>query len=258
MNDMRYDIVRKFRVLLLCIIMGFIPFYLCAQDEDSTFTAPDSAMSSLADEEHRPGSNKFSNEPVFRSVPDSTVERMKKEKEFAYANDPAYWVKEKKVYKKGFWDYVFDFFESDTTRIIFYILLAALIMFVLYRIVVLNELFVFYSSKIQKKAADTPSETDPLIIDQHIRDAISQKNYPMAVRYLYLKSLYELNDKGLIQFHPEATDSNYLNQMSQHRRFEEFSFLTRVYEYTWYGKFDITEQQFSLIHHSFKNFQTGT
>ena len=82
-----------------------------------------------------------------------------------------------------------------------------------------------------------------------------KKNYNYAIRYLYLKTLYVLNDKKWIQFHSQATNSEYLNQMSQHKRSQEFRFLTRVYEYVWYGKFEINEQQFVRVYANFKTFQ---
>lgn len=34
--------------------------------------------------------------PVIRAVPDSVVEKMKREKGFEYANDPSFWLEEKR------------------------------------------------------------------------------------------------------------------------------------------------------------------
>jgi hypothetical protein len=75
------------------------------------------------------------------------------------------------------------------------------------------------------------------------------------VRYLYIKTLYALNDKNWIQFHAQATNNEYVKQMSEHKNINDFRFLTQVYEYVWYGRFEVTEQQFSVVHHNFKKFQ---
>ena len=260
MNECRYTISKKLLLVCFCIIGCIHSYHSAAQDpDDSVSSYNDTTVVTDLDDSYQNKAEKYSPGAIFRTVPDSTVERMKREKEFAYANDPAYWVKEKRVYKKGFWDYVFDFFESDLVRIIFYVLLGALILFVLYRIIVVNELLIFYSSKKQKQVIEelTVSELDPARIDQQLQEAISQKNYNLAVRYLYLKTLYALNEKKWIQLHPQATNSEYLNQMSQHKKNQEFSFLTRVYEYAWYGKVNISEEQFATVHHNFKNFHTG-
>jgi len=261
MKELIHYNFKKLTLPFFCI-MGYIyPISLNAQqNEDSTLLYTDSAV--VSNEDHNVDAKKTiksSDIPVFRSVPDTTVARMRREKDFAYANDPAYWVKEKKVYRKGFWDYIFDFFSSGPARAIFYFLIAALILFVLYRVIVVNELLIFYSAKKPKKLFDSTEniELDPGMIDQRIEESVNQKDYQSAIRYLYLKTLYSLNDKNWIQFHAQATNNEYLHQMSQHKKLKDFRFLTQVYEYVWYGKFEISEQQFSLVYDNFKNFQTA-
>lgn len=260
---MRVDQYYIRRKLLLIFLGGM--FFLSsskalAQDDDTTVIYSDSSsVDNWEEEDYQNKPGKYSADVIFRSVPDTTVARMQREKEFAYANDPEYWVKEKQVRKKAFWDYLFDFFASDTVRVIFYILIGALILFVLYRIIVVNDLFIFNSSRknaLQSQEAIV-SKMDPTYIDNQIRDAIEQKQFNVAIRYLYLKTLYVLNDKKHIEFHAEATNTEYLNQMSHHKRFADFRFLTKVYEYVWYGKFDINEQQFLLVQNHFKNFQAA-
>ena len=246
--------------MIFCLVAAIVSFQAAAQDvTDSLELFHDSAYVSATDDEYENRARKFSQEAVFRTVPDTTVVRMKKEKEFAYANDPAYWVREKKVYKKGFIDHVFDFLQSDMAKLIFWIFVSALVVFVIYRIIVVNDLLIFYSSRKKRMNLEdsATTETNPLLIDQQVQEAINQKQYNVAVRYLYIKTLYALNEKKWIQFHAEATNSEYLNQMSQHKLNKEFRFLTRAYEYMWYGKFEVSEEQFALVHDNFKNFHAG-
>lgn len=258
MKELRYYIHNCFTKGSLCIfILGMCLQLKAQQIDDTILPDPDSSQVSLRLKEDQGVREKISDEVIFRAVPDTTVTRMKGEKEFAYANDPSYWQKEKKVYRKGFWDYFFDFFESRTVRVIFYLFLVTLGIFVLYRVIVLNNLFIFYSSKKHKQliAQVKSPELDRSNIDQKIREAIEKKDYNVAIRYLYLKTLYTLNDCNLIRYHPEATNSEYLSQMREHKKIREFRFLTQVYEYVWYGKFEINEQQFALVYDSFQNFQ---
>jgi hypothetical protein len=258
MKELQLYILKKLVIGAWFILASANPIILYAQDEeDSIASYSDSAVA--MDSDSNEIAKESSDEIVFRSVPDSTVERMKREKAFAYANDPAYWIKQKKVYRKGFWDYVFDFFTSSEVRFIFYTLLVGLAIFVLYRIIVVNELLVFKGSKNSRGLSEEAgtAEADRNTVDAKIQEAIDQKNFQMAVRYLFLKTLYILNDKDWIQFHPEATNNQYLNQMSGHKQNKDFRFLTRVYEYIWYGKFQITEEQFSLVHNSFKTFHAA-
>ena len=259
MKERPYDIWKRFGLLLLCSIATYVPIQLCAQDDiDSAQVYADSSITTLTDTNGRDNIRKYS-DPVFRAVPDTTVEKLKKEKGFAYANDPAYWTKEKKIYRKSFWDYVYGFFASDLVKLIFYVIVGALILFVFYRIIVVNDLFIFYASRKKRLQGEEPAPAgiDRAAIDKKIQDAIDARDYNSAVRYLYLKTLYTLNDKKWIQFHSEATNLEYLNQMSQHKRSKEFGYLTQVYEYVWYGKFEINEQQFAFVHNNFKSFQAG-
>ncbi|MBC7826961.1 MAG: hypothetical protein H7122_04390 [Chitinophagaceae bacterium] len=261
MIELRHYIFRRLSFNFFLLMVCSMPFHLHAQDDtDSILLNSDSAVVASDDDNYDQNkSTRLPEEASFRRVPDTTVGRMKKEKDFAYANDPGYWIKQEKKYSKGFWDYVFGFFESTAVRVIFYILLGGLIIFVLYRVIVLNDLFIFYASKKQKKNfEETPTqELEPGMIDARIKESIDQKQFSLAVRYLYLKTLYALNDKNWIQFHVEATNKEYLNQLSSYKQIKEFRFLTQVYEYVWYGKFDISEQQFLLVYQDFKNFQTA-
>lgn len=259
-KEIRQVFLRHF-VFFFCCVCGYLfPLELAAQEAD------DSVSVSIGEPEVESQNSSLDNKPekipeitVLRSVPDTTVSRLKKEKAFAYANDPAYWTKQKPQHKKGFWDYVFDFFSSSIVRWIFYILLAALAIFVLYRIIVVNDLLVFYSSRKTKTILNEQDsrEIDGSLIDEKIRQAIDGKQYNIAVRYLYLKTLYALTEKNAINYHVEGTNNEYLNQMAEHKLGKEFRFLTLVYEYVWYGKFDITEEQFSLVHNNFKNLHSA-
>src|SRR5687768_2296502 len=80
--------------ILFCIVLSIFPFQSKAQDNvDTVELSTDSGYISSVDGEYQNKAGKLSGEAVFRSVPDTTVARMRNEKEFAYANDPAYWTK---------------------------------------------------------------------------------------------------------------------------------------------------------------------
>jgi hypothetical protein len=203
-------------------------------------------------------------EPLeLRQVPDSTVHSLKKKKEFAYANDPEYWVKEPERQvetnsgsnSKGFWSYFNEFFSGTAIRTITYGVLIAFFLFVIYRIIVVNKLFLFYSSKKMKAAVnDEAIDIADQNLDEKIQHAVAARDYRMAVRYMYLKALQLLNEKQWIRYHANGTNYEYVNQMSTHKQASEFSFLTRVYEYVWYGEFTITAEQFDLVHKNFSHF----
>jgi hypothetical protein len=198
-----------------------------------------------------------------RQVPDSAVNSLQKKKDFAYANDPEYWAREpeRKVEtsshssSKGFWSYFNDFFSGTAVRTLTYGVLIAFFLFVIYRIIVVNKLFLFYSAKKAKPAeTDESVDIDDNNLDEKIQKAIAAKDHRLAVRFMYLKSLQLLNEKQWIRYHADATNYEYVNQMRGHKLSSEFDFLTRVYDYMWYGEFTVTEEQFDIVHKNFSHF----
>lgn len=194
--------------------------------------------------------------PVFRAVPDSAVNSVKKQREFAYANDPAFWAREQvKADDEGFWYHFYRFFANDIVRMLFYSLLIAFFLFVIYRVMVVNNLFLFYRNKQAKPILENDEggiEDEDL--DEKIIKSVHENQHRMAVRFMYLKALRLLNDRQWIRFHAQATNYEYVNQMSGHTMGEEFRFLTRIYDYVWYGEFALNEEQFKIVHNNFQQF----
>jgi hypothetical protein len=232
-----------------------------AQDDYEHTDTTGIAVAPVLEEEHntyqeKSGQSAVTEPPAFREVPDSVANRLKKQKDFAYANDAAYWTREPETEpKKDFWDYFYSFFSQMGVRMIMYGLLIAFFLFIIYRVIVVNNLYMFYRSK---KASNTVDEGEGNIeddnLDEKINKAIDQHEHRMAVRFMYLKALRLLNDRQWIRFHAQATNYEYVNQMSGHKMSEEFRFLTRIYDYVWYGEFTLTNEQFELVHKNFLHF----
>lgn len=91
--------------------------------------------------------------------------------------------------------------------------------------------------------------------DEEIEKAISNHNYRLAVRMLYLRSLKQLSDNGLIQWQPEKTNSTYVYELNNPSVRQSFVSLTRQFEYVWYGGFNIDGAAFGNINQLFQNFK---
>lgn len=239
MKILHYLVHRKYYSLLLCGCLLFFQQAM-AQDEEEEV---------------------YADTTVFRQVPDSVALKLKKDKIFEYANDSAYW-KEVQVRRKrssgsdtGFWGAFYKFFALREVRIIMYILLGILFLWVIYRVIIQNNLYVFSRANKQRKPdeeeeADVESED----IEEKISKAIAAGNYRAAVRFLYIKTLQLLNNKGWIRYHAQATNHEYILQMSNNKLSNEFNFLTGVYDYVWYGEFELSGDQFGRVQHVFNNF----
>ena len=91
-------------------------------------------------------------------------------------------------------------------------------------------------------------------LDQLIAQAIKDKDYRLAVRYHYLKVLKYLIENEYIDWHPEKTNRDYINDMRTHNLSAPFRNLTFIYDYIWYGNFSPNPKVFEEIQSDFKAF----
>jgi len=87
--------------------------------------------------------------------------------------------------------------------------------------------------------------------DIAIDEAIAAKNYKLAVRLLYLKSLKYLSNAQLIDWHIEKTNADYVHELVNATQYKSFNQLTYQFEYIWYGDFPIDAQRFQQINELF-------
>jgi len=91
--------------------------------------------------------------------------------------------------------------------------------------------------------------------DDEIEKAITQNNYRLAVRLLYLKCLKQLSDMQLIQWQIDKTNTAYIHELTDPGQQQTFKLITRQFEYVWYGNFGIDKQAFSNIDALFQDFK---
>jgi hypothetical protein len=229
----------------------------------STDTITDSAKVSVDTVERSDAENNSSKnetiipEPIImRAVPDSTVEKLKRNKDFEYANDPAYLAKEPESKRKNLRNNFWNFLTGDVVRVFVYTLLIGVLLFAFYKIIVDNKLYLFYS-KPKKTSSVQKNESDneiPENIDEKIKETLLVKNYRSAVRYMHIKALKLLDEKELIRSHAQSTNLYYASQLRNTQFGKEFQQLTNVYEYVWFGDFKLTEQQAETVQQNFNRF----
>jgi uncharacterized protein DUF4129 len=211
-----------------------------------------SAISAAADT----GSSETTAPPAMRAIPDSVIGGYKKEKDFAYANDPAFWQKKKeKSGSNGFLHFLQSLFLGKWFQYFIYILLGGVLVYALIRIVSENNLRLFdRSSRKTLAGMDGVTELPEEDLEERLRQAMQDKDYRLGVRYLFLKTLRVLNEQGMILYHMQATNQEYINQLSGHSQAGPFKFLAKAYDHVWYGGFSINEQQFGRLSGHFQDF----
>ena len=92
---------------------------------------------------------------------------------------------------------------------------------------------------------------------ESIAEAITQKNYRLAVRLYYLKALKELTDREMIDWRINKTNRSYVYELNSPTLRPDFEQITLQFEYAWYGDFPVDEEQFTNIKNQFLTFSNS-
>ncbi len=89
--------------------------------------------------------------------------------------------------------------------------------------------------------SDITEDLNTINFNLKIAEALKQFDYRMAIRWQYLKILFMLDKKQIINFAPFKTNIDYSNELKGNNVHQGFIKVSRIYEYTWYGQFTLTE-----------------
>jgi hypothetical protein len=147
------------------------------------------------------------------------------------------------------------FFNSKATQYFLWGLAALFVLFVLYKLFFAGGAFERSTAKSNVKIIDE-EEAKPVQernFDAAIARAVSENNYRLAVRYMYLQLLQRLAAAGAIEFAVDKTNAEYLGEITGKPYKAEVAELTRYYDYVWYGEFVIDAAAYSKLAGRFKD-----
>ncbi|MEJ2241931.1 MAG: hypothetical protein P8Y18_07295 [Candidatus Bathyarchaeota archaeon] len=113
----------------------------------------------------------------------------------------------------------------------------------------------FFGQKIQSQIKVAESEEDIMQInfDELLSIAIANKDFKLATRYLFLKTLKLLSEKEFIQLKNNKTNHQYLSEIKNDKISEAFSKATSHFEWIWYGDFPVDENVMRKSQDDFNN-----
>jgi hypothetical protein len=137
------------------------------------------------------------------------------------------------------------------------ILIAAFIGLLVWFLATSNiRLFRKTSKPVKEEIEEQPTEDIyEMNFEKEIHKAIDGGNYRMAIRLMYLRTLRDLSLRDLISYTHEKTNSDYLFQLAGTNYYKNFFRLTRNFDYTWYGQFDVSKDSFAVIQNDFSAFK---
>jgi nitrogen fixation/metabolism regulation signal transduction histidine kinase len=139
-----------------------------------------------------------------------------------------------------------------------FILWAVIIMvllFIVYKLFVSQGLFTKNKTDaVVKESGEISKEmTDPADYDAMIRQSYTKGDYRMAVRFLFLKTLRLLAERGYIQYETDKTNYRYVQEIKADKK-QSFASLVLDYEYVWYGHIDLVKDQYEQVEKKYQSF----
>lgn len=106
---------------------------------------------------------------------------------------------------------------------------------------------------IELESADKLSKID---FRKSIQQALEKENYRLSVRFYYLWIIQQLSDNGSITFSKDKTNQAYIRELTKNTRISpeittNFKTCTRIYEYVWFGNFEVDKTRFEEIEPQF-------
>ena len=144
-------------------------------------------------------------------------------------------------------------------QVLMYIMLAVIILVVIYQIIKNAGGFSFGGER-KKIKFDTSEEkhsedTEDIANNDFkslIEQAKSDKDFRKAIRYYHLWVLQTLSDKKLIRWNKDKTDYDYYRELGENPVKNDFSDSVYVYDYIWYGNFQINPKEFDIAESIFQ------
>jgi len=157
---------------------------------------------------------------------------------------------------------IVSFFDSNTQATNFvsgffktlYIIIILLVIYFIVKTLVNKEGSWIFGRKSDKLNINTSEVEQHLMktdFDDLIANAVKKQNYRLAVRYYYLKTLKLLSEKEIINWEYEKTNQDYYYEIKNKKVKESFSYISYIYNYSWYGEFELDESGYQEASRSF-------
>ncbi len=182
-------------------------------------------------------------------------------------------VYEEKTKEKNAWDRfkewlseilqnIFNFSSKHTSGKVVVIILKTLAVlvvgFVIYLIAkaILNKegQWIFGKNSNRKVIYDTDIEKQLFVtnFEKLISETLASGQNRLTIRYYYLWLLKKLTEKNLIEWDLEKTNTDYLYEIKNEAQKENFAYLSYLYNYIWYGEFELDDTTFDKAKTAFE------
>ena len=101
------------------------------------------------------------------------------------------------------------------------------------------------------KYVDIQDTSDTSDIESIIAQAEKEGNFRDAVRYHYIAIIQKMAQKDIIEVHKDKTNSDYTYEIKSAVLRKAFSYVSYIYDYTWYGETVLSETDYQMAKNAF-------
>ena len=197
--------------------------------------------------------DQITQQPIFyeRNINDSTIRRIKKDEAYWYADQLPGKQKQEQEEKNSN-NNVSPWIINLIWIVMIVVFVAALVWYL-----AAGNIRIFRKAPVAlNEVSELNYEEDLFTInfESEIRKAVKSNNYRLAIRLLFLRSLRQLNNNEIIVYKPTKTNGDYLFQLHGSPYYKPFFKLTRIFDYVWYGKFQLDTERFNELQKEFVQF----
>jgi len=135
-------------------------------------------------------------------------------------------------------------------------IVVLIVLFIAVRILIRHKGRWFFDKKNEELTLDI-YDTENLIEKADFRQLIAEHEQKgdtrSCIRLYFLWTLKVLKNNNLINWLPDKTNSEYLNEITDQAMKNQFSYLSYLYEYVWYGEFPLENNDYLNAKSAFEN-----
>ncbi|WP_164111450.1 MULTISPECIES: DUF4129 domain-containing protein [Sphingobacterium] len=136
---------------------------------------------------------------------------------------------------------------------------AVVLIFLIYKFFVSRKkLYVHHDTDVENEEEQIAFVERNLLqvdVQAYLSDALQQKNYTLAIRYLQLLNIQLLGRKGIVQWNQSKTNTELMEEVNNEELRQDFLACAVVFDYAWFGHFEITEDAYQKYAPRFIQFQ---
>jgi hypothetical protein len=198
---------------------------------------------------------------IVRQVPSEKLEEFRRDPDFRYDRRNgtvlSVWDWIEAWFRNTFGDvfrYVNDAAVRDALKYTIYAIVIITLVFVIIKLIGADLRGVFFSPKKRITTDASIEDIEHVDFEALIAEFLARRDYRTVVRLLYHKALKELSARNLIRWKIDKTNRDYCSELAGSLLSSEFTELTRIFEYIWYGNFDCAADSFSMVRDLYEGF----